>query len=73
MSTDPVSLDANAPGATPAPFIKSRAGPNSGPPGDAGAYDTKVKRAEPKEDIWLRPLSRDWKRASNRWKPTNIL
>ena len=35
MSTDPMSLDANAPGAAPAPSITSRAGPNSGPPGDA--------------------------------------
>ena len=35
MSTDPVSPDANAARAAPAPFIRSRAGPDSEPPGDA--------------------------------------
>jgi len=73
MSTDPVSPDANAARAAPAPFIRSRAGPDSEPPGDAGAYDTKVKRAVPKEDIRLRPLRRHWKRTSDRWTPTGIL
>ena len=31
-----------------------------------GRYDTLMKRAEPRKDIWLRPLRRDWKRTLNR-------
>ena len=31
-----------------------------------GRYDTHMKRAEPRKDIWLRPLRRDWKRTLNR-------
>ena len=31
-----------------------------------GRYDTHMKRAEPKQDIWRRPLRRDWKRTLNR-------
>ena len=31
-----------------------------------GRYDTHMKRAQPKKDIWLRPLRRDWKRTLNR-------
>ncbi len=31
-----------------------------------GRYDTHMRRAQPKRDIWLRPLRRDWKRALNR-------
>ena len=31
-----------------------------------GRYDTHMKRAEPRTDIWLRPLRRDWKRTLNR-------
>ena len=32
----------------------------------AQRYDTQMKRAEPRKDIWLRPLRRDWKRTLNR-------
>ena len=31
-----------------------------------GRYDTHMKRAEPRKDIWLRPLRRGWKRTLNR-------
>ena len=31
-----------------------------------GRYDTHMKRADPKKDILLRPLRRDWKRTLNR-------
>ena len=31
-----------------------------------GRYDTHMKRAEPRKDIWLRPLRKDWKRTLNR-------
>ena len=31
-----------------------------------GRYDTHMNRAQPKKDIWLRPLRRDWKRTLNR-------
>ena len=31
-----------------------------------GRYDRYTKRAQPKKDIWLRPLRKDWKRALNR-------
>ena len=31
-----------------------------------GRYDTYMKRTEPRKDIWLRPLRRDWKRTLNR-------
>ena len=31
-----------------------------------GSYDRHTKRAQPKKDIWLRPLRRDWKRTLNR-------
>ena len=31
-----------------------------------GRYDTHMKRAKPRKDIWLRPLRRDWKRTLNR-------
>ena len=31
-----------------------------------GRYDTHMKRAQPKKDVWLRPLRRDWQRALNR-------
>ena len=31
-----------------------------------GRYDTHMKRTQPKKDIWLRPLRRDWKRTLNR-------
>ena len=31
-----------------------------------GRYDRHTKRAEPKKDIWLRPLRKDWKRTLNR-------
>ena len=31
-----------------------------------GRYDRHTKRAEPRKQIWLRPLRRDWKRTLNR-------
>ena len=31
-----------------------------------GRYDPHMRRAEPRKDIWLRPLRRDWKRTLNR-------
>ena len=31
-----------------------------------GRYDRHTERAQPKKDIWLRPLRRDWKRTLNR-------
>ena len=31
-----------------------------------GRYDRHTKRAQPKKDIWLRPLRKDWKRTLNR-------
>ena len=31
-----------------------------------GRYDRYTKRAQPKKDIWLRPLRKDWKRTLNR-------
>ena len=31
-----------------------------------GRYDTHTKRAQPKKDIWLRPLRKDWQRTLNR-------
>jgi len=31
-----------------------------------GRYDTHMKKAEPKKDIWLRPLRKDWKQTLNR-------
>ena len=31
-----------------------------------GRYDRYSKRDQPKQDIWLRPLRRDWKRTLNR-------
>ena len=31
-----------------------------------GRYDRYNKRAQPKKDIWLRPLRKDWKRTLNR-------
>ena len=31
-----------------------------------GRYDRHTKRAQPKKDIWLRPLKKDWKRTLNR-------
>ena len=31
-----------------------------------GRYDRYSKRDQPKKDIWLRPLRRDWKRTLNR-------
>ena len=31
-----------------------------------GRYDTHMMRTEPRKDIWLRPLRRDWKRTLNR-------
>ena len=31
-----------------------------------GRYDSNTKRAQPKKDIWLRPLRRDWRRTLNR-------
>ena len=30
-----------------------------------GRYDTHMKRTEPKKDIWLRPLRREWRRTLN--------
>ena len=32
-----------------------------------GRYDRYMKRDQPKKDVWLRPLRRDWKRTLNRW------
>ena len=31
-----------------------------------GRYDRHTKRAQPKKDIWLRTLRKDWKRTLNR-------
>ena len=31
-----------------------------------GRYDRHTKRAQPKKDIWLRPLRKDWRRTLNR-------
>ena len=31
-----------------------------------GRYDTQMKRDQPKRDVWLRPLRKDWKRTLNR-------
>ena len=31
-----------------------------------GRYDRYTRRAQPKKDIWLRPLRKDWKRTLNR-------
>ncbi len=31
-----------------------------------GRYDRHTKRAQPKKDVWLRPLRKDWKRTLNR-------
>ena len=31
-----------------------------------GRYDTHTKRAQPKKDIWLRSLRKDWQRTLNR-------
>lgn len=31
-----------------------------------GRYDRHTKRDQPKKDIWLRPLRKDWKRTLNR-------
>ena len=31
-----------------------------------GRYDRHTKRAQPKKDIWLRPLRKDWQRTLNR-------
>ena len=31
-----------------------------------GRYDRYTKRAQPRKDIWLRPLRKDWKRTLNR-------
>ena len=31
-----------------------------------GRYDRHTKRSQPKKDIWLRPLRKDWKRTLNR-------
>ena len=31
-----------------------------------GRYDRHTQRAQPKKDIWLRPLRKDWRRALNR-------
>ena len=31
-----------------------------------GRFDTHMKRTEPRKDVWLRPLRRDWQRALNR-------
>ena len=31
-----------------------------------GRYDRHNKRAQPKKDIWLRPLQKDWRRTLNR-------
>ena len=31
-----------------------------------GRYDRHTKRAQPKKDIWLRPLRKDWRPTLNR-------
>ena len=31
-----------------------------------GRYDRHTKRSQPRKDIWLRPLRKDWKRTLNR-------
>ena len=31
-----------------------------------GRYDRHTKRAQPKKDIWLRPLRKDWRHTLNR-------
>ena len=31
-----------------------------------GRYDTHMKRSEPRKDIWLRPLRKDWRQTLNR-------
>ena len=36
-------------------------------------YDRYMKRTQPKKDVWLRPLRRDWKRTLNRiYHPTAV-
>ena len=45
---------------------KTSGWPRVGTTQGRGRYDRHTKRTQPKKDIWLRPLKKDWKRILNR-------